>query len=221
MKSADINKALRALRYNENALRGADLRGANLCGADLRGANLRGADLCGVNLHGALLTGANLTEANLTGAKLTKACLGNADLRYANLCNADLYNADLCGVDLTGADMSEAIGISSPISFMENYFKRVPEGYIAYKTFGAHFRPNPHWKIEVGSILTETVNPNRQDSCGCGINVAPLKWVAKDNDARPIYKLLIRNEWLMGVVVPFNSDGHIRCEKAEIIGVVE
>ncbi len=32
--------------------------------------------------------------------------------------------------------------------------------------------------------------------------------------------LLIKWEWLPGVVVPYNTDGKIRCERAMIIGVV-
>ena len=52
-------------------LRGANLRGANLCDADLHNANLCGADLRNVDLCGANLRGANLCNANLRGAKNT------------------------------------------------------------------------------------------------------------------------------------------------------
>ena len=49
-------------------LRGANLRGADLCRANLRGANLRGADLCRANLRWANLRGADLRDVNLCGA---------------------------------------------------------------------------------------------------------------------------------------------------------
>jgi uncharacterized protein YjbI with pentapeptide repeats len=68
-------------------LRGADLRGADLCDANLRGADLCDADLCGANLRGADLRGADLRDANLRGA----------DLRGADLCGAELQNAKFYG----------------------------------------------------------------------------------------------------------------------------
>lgn len=67
----------------------------------------------------------------------------------------------------------------------------------------------------------EEVNPNRTDVCGCGINVAPLSWVRVRHPRKPVYKLLIRWEWLVGVVVPYNTDGKIRCARAEIIEKVD
>jgi uncharacterized protein YjbI with pentapeptide repeats len=115
-------------------LRGADLRGVELCGADLRGANLRGADLRGVdlteanlrwanlgggllrkadlheaNLHRALLRKADLAEANLTGVDLTGADLAGANLRGALLCKANLRWAELAKADLTGAVLSDTV----------------------------------------------------------------------------------------------------------------
>ena len=60
--------------------------------ANLRGANLRGADLC---------------DANLRGADLCDADLRGADLRGANLCGADLRGADLRGADLCDAKNAE------------------------------------------------------------------------------------------------------------------
>ena len=112
----------------------------------------------------------------------------------------------------------------SAIAFMDAYFERTPDGFIAYKTFGSSYSPNSDWKIEPGSVLTEVVNPDRTCDCGCGINVAPLSWV-KDNATNggrlSIWKVLIRWEWLMGVVVPFGSDGKVRCEKVELIEVVK
>ena len=109
-------------------LRGAYLRGADLCNADLRGADLcgaylcdaylRGADLCGADLRGAYLCGAYLCGADLRGAYLCGADLCDADLRGAYLCGADLRGADLrgaylrgaylCGADLRGADLCNA-----------------------------------------------------------------------------------------------------------------
>ena len=135
-----------------------------------------------------------------------------------------LLDYDLSGANLRSANLSGANGIMSAIAFMDAHFERTPDGFIAYKTFGSSYSPNSDWKIEPGSVLTEVVNPDRTCSCGCGINVAPLSWV-KDNATNggrlSIWKVLIRWEWLMGVVVPFGSDGKVRCEKVELIEVVK
>jgi len=74
----------------EANLSGANLREANLSGADLSEADLSEADLSGANLSGADLSGANLREANLSGADLSEADLSGANLREANLSGADL-----------------------------------------------------------------------------------------------------------------------------------
>ena len=181
-------------------LSGADLRSADLSGADLSGANMSGADLSGANLRGA-----NLSYANLRGANLRGANLRGANLRYANL---------------RGADLSGAKNLISAINYIDAHFERTANGYIAYKTFGGQYAPPEAWKIEKGSVITENVNFDRCQNCGSGINVAPLEWV-KGNYNGEIWKVLIRFEWLAGVCVPYMTDGKIRCERVELLEVVE
>ena len=82
------------------------------------------------------------------------------------------------------------------------------------------YAPPESWIIEKNSIITETVNPDRGTECGSGVNVATLEWV-KENFKGKIWKCLIRWEWLPGVIVPFSTDGKIRCEKLELIKIVE
>ena len=165
----------------------------------------------------------NRLEALAALAK-DKSALLDYDLSCADLSGSNLRSADLSGSDLSGSNLSGSNGIMSAIAFMDAHFERTPDGFIAYKTFGSSYSPNSDWKIEPGSVLTEVVNPDRTCSCGCGINVAPLSWV-KDNATNggrlSIWKVLIRWEWLMGVVVPFGSDGKVRCEKVELIEVVK
>ena len=103
---------------------------------------------------------------------------------------------------------------------MEAHFERTEEGYIAYKTFNSKYTAPDKWKIEPGEILEEVCNPERTCDCGCGINVAPLGWV-RVRQSGQIYKMLIRFEWLAGVVVPYQTDGKIRCSRAQIVEVVE
>ena len=198
-------------------LSGADLRWANLSGANLRGADLSGANLYGADLSGANLYGANLSGANLSGANLSGANLYGADLSWANLRGADLSRANLSRANLSGAKE-----LLSAVNFIDAHFERVADGYIAYKTFNSEYAAPKSWTIAEGSVISENVNFNRCEECGCGINVAPLDWVKSNYGWRggAIWKVLIRWEWLCGVCVPYNSDGKIRCERVELLEVV-
>ena len=173
--------------------------------ANLSGANLRGANLSGANLRGADLSGANLRNANLWGADLWGANLGNADLR---------------GADLSDANLSGAENLLSSVDYLRNNFECTAEGIIAYKVFNAMYSPPTKWKIQPKSVITENVNANRTNDCGCGINVATLEWVLREYSEEEIWKVLIRWKWLCGVVVPYNTDGKIRCERVELVEMI-
>ena len=230
-EKADLSGAdLRRVNLYRADLSGVDLRRATLYGADLRRVNLYGADLCSANLYGA-----DMSDANLSGADLRRADLSGANLCRANLYGADMSDANLSVADLSGADLSDANlymsnlsdanlsganGLLSAVNFMEANFERTENGYIAYKTFGGQYTPPEKWKIKPGSIIEENVNFDRCDDCGCGINVAPIKWI-KDHYIGDIWKVLIRWEWLAGVCVPYNSKGKIRCERVELIEIVK
>ena len=156
----------------------------------------------------------------LRRANLSDADLRGADLRGANLSDADLRGANLSDANLRGANLSGSQGLLDAINYMEANFERTDEGYIVYKSFNSNYTAPDRWKIEPGEVIEEVANPDRTCECGCGINVAPLEWVKNDNYNQP-YKLLIRWEWLPGVVVPYNTDGKIRCSKAQILEAVE
>ncbi len=50
------------------------------------------------------------------------------------------------------------------------------------------------------------MNPNPTDHCGCGVNVATLDWVRRHNDEDlPIWKVLVKWEWMVGAVVLRNG----------------
>lgn len=151
-------------------------------------------------------------KANLRGANLRGANLSEANLRWANLRGANLHKANL----------SEAKELLSAVNFIDTHFERVADGYVAYKTFNAEHDAPASWTIAEGSVISENVNFNRCEECGCGINVAPLDWVESHYGWRggAIWKVLIRWEWLCGVCVPYNSDGKIRCERVELLEVV-
>ena len=180
-------------------------------------ANLSGINLSGINLSGADLSSADLSDADLSGADLSGADLYHANLSDADLSGADLSGADLYRANLSGANLSGTKNLLSPINYLKENFERTDEGYIVYKCFNNMYSAPDKWDISIGSVIEEEVNPNRTTICGCGINVAPLDWVRNEYPHMQVYKLLIRWEWLAGVVVPYNTDGNIRCARAEII----
>ena len=173
------------------------------------------------NLSGADLSGVNLSDADLSGADLSGVNLSDADLSVADLSDANMEGVNLSGANIEGVNLSGAKNLLSPISYLKKNFKRTDEGYIVYKCFNNMYSAPDKWDISIGSVIEEEVNPNRTTICGCGINVAPLDWVRNEYPHRQVYKLLIRWEWLAGVVVPYNTDGKIRCARAEIIEKVD
>lgn len=140
-------------------------------------------------------------------------------LNKPNGLKADLSGADLSEVNLSEANLSEAKGLPLAIDFLNEYFEKTSDGFIAYKTFDSFYDHNELWKIEKGSIINENINYHRNENCGCGINVSTLDWVLGNvnNLSDGIWRVLIRWEWLCGVCVPYNSDGKIRCERVELL----
>lgn len=211
LRGADLYK----VNMSSVDLRKADLRSAVLRKADLSRANLSGADLGGADLSRADLSYAFLVGANLKNADLCLAKMYCADLRESDLSEAQLYSADMRRADLSGAT-----GLICASDYIKANFESTADGYIAYKTFGYEYDPPEKWRIEPGSVLEESVNQNRADRCGCGINVATLEWVRRESHGA-IWKVLIRWEWLAGVVVPYDTNGKIRCERVELLEMLE
>ena len=206
---------LRSANLSDANLSDADLRFADMSDADLRSANLRSANLSVANLRSANLRSANLSVANLSDANLS-----DADLRFADMSSADMSDANLRDANLSDANLSDVKNLISSINYMEAHFERTAEGYIAYKTFNSSYNAPERWAIAPGSVIDEVVNECRTTMCGSGINVAPLEWVKREYPGRPIWKVLIRWEWLPGVCVPYNTDGKIRCEKVELVSEI-
>lgn len=209
-------------------LSGADLSRANLSGANLQNANLYKANLQNANLYGANLREAelrftNLKGSNLKGSNLKRADLHFANLQEANLCRAILKDTNLDDADFKDANLSGARGLLSAIDYLEKNFEKTKEGYIVYKIFSLNHNTPNYWKIEKNSIIKENVNTDRTIYGSYGINVGTLKYIKElqNQIASTIYKLLIKYEWLAGVVVPYNTEGNIRCERAMIIDTVK
>jgi uncharacterized protein YjbI with pentapeptide repeats len=114
-QASDAPVALRGrdLRYAEldrSSLRDADLTGADLTGARLIGADLRGARISCSDIDDAL-TDSKFRASNcarIVDANLSRADLAGADLRLVHASGASFENAKLAGIDLEYADMTGA-----------------------------------------------------------------------------------------------------------------
>ena len=184
----------------------------------------KGTYLCCVNFEGAVLRDVDFSLGDFKCCNFHNARLTNVDFYKTNLCGSSFMYADFNNVilersNLQDVDFSGAKNLLSPIDYLKQHFEFVEEGVIVYKTFGSVYKIPDYWNIEVGSIITENCNTNRTDNFGSGINVGTLNCAKKFRG--DIWKLLIRWKWLPGVVVPYNTDEQIRCEKAEIIEKVD
>jgi hypothetical protein len=156
-------------------------------------------------------------KANLSGANLSGADLPWANLSGANLSGADLSGADLSRANLSRANLSRTTGLLEPTTFLHT-FERNNLGIVCYKSIGnTPFTTPPEWKIEEGSILQETVNCNRTDMCGCGVNVGTERWCRENYPNGDVWKVLIEYIDLAGVVVPYNTDGKFRASRVTLL----
>ena len=222
-KKADLSyRHLRDTDLSGTDLSYADLSGTDLSYADLSYADLSYADLSYADLSYANLSYANLSCADLSNTNLNGVDLSNADLSNTSLNGASLSDANLSFANLNGANLSDTTGLINPIDYLDKNFEKTEEGYIVYKTFGMYYSIPNNWEIKPNCIIEEEVNCNRSNNCGCGINIATKRWVelANVNHKLPIWKLLIKWEWLPSVVVPYNTVGKIRCGKAMLLEVI-
>jgi len=200
-------------------LQDADLRHANLQDADLQDANLYNANLYNANLYNANLRGANLRNAYLQGANLQNADLQYADLRDSDLHGLDLQNAKLTDADLRYANLSGATGLLDASEWITQNFQQTPEGIICFKSIGKTTYAWPkHWsEPKPGAVLTEIVDSYQTSACASGVNIATEAWCRNNYPNSALWKCLIRWEWMVGVVVPYNTDGKFRAAKVQLL----
>ena len=183
-------------------LRGADLKDADLWGANLWGANLRGADLWGANLQGA-----DLKDADLQGANLQRANLQRANLWGANLQGADLWGAMGCNKHRT-TDLYILLDQPGKVRAYKLVDKN---GYGPYRN---------EIQYRTGQTYEAEINPDENEQCGAGINLATLPWCM--SEWRPGYRILIAEfsikDPATDICIPVASDGKFRVRKCEIVG---
>ena len=102
--------------------------------------------------------------------------------------------------------------------YLNVHFKKETRGYIVYKTFNSQYSAPKEWIIEKNSeIIENDLDRNCEKSCGRGINVATKKWVKKNYGNDQIWKCLLKFEDFDDIVVPYGTDGKIRCRKLTIL----
>ena len=149
-------------------------------------------------------------------ANLIDANLSRADLSDANLIGANLSDANLSGAYLSRADLSQVKGILRAQEWL-GLFEADELGVIVYRAENGQYNHPASWKFEPGLYLTETPNPDRCTTCGCGVSFATLEWVRKNYPEGAIWKCRIRWMDLADVVVPFMTDGKARCARLELL----
>lgn len=129
--------------------------------------------------------------------------------------------AHLEGAHLERANTSGCFIIPTASSYIAKHFISDGLRIIVYKTFGLHYQPVAGWTIHRNAVIEETPNPSRCTACGSGINVATLRWINQASQNLDIWKCRIRWIDLADTVVPFGSDGKIRCARLELIEKVD
>ena len=145
-----------------------------------------------------------------------------ANLSSANLYGADLYGANLSSANLSRANLYGANGlpdVSKHFDFFDK-LERTSEGFICYKTFGEHFKSPQQWKIKEGSIINEFTDMSPYVTCSYGVNVATKEWVKRETSGQ-MWKCLIKFEWLVGAVIPNDTDGKFRTSRVQLIEQVD
>lgn len=139
------------------------------------------------------------------------------------LIDCDFYSIDIWGCNETGFVFNNLKCIPKASDIIKKYFKTTNEGIIAYKVFNQFYLAPEDWKIEEGATITRLSNRNAYDECGEGINVSTLTWIVENttycivNREIMIWKVLIPWEEAVGITVPYNFEGKIRCESIKLL----
>lgn len=143
--------------------------------------------------------------------------------RDIELIDCDFYSIDIRGCNETGFVFNDLKCIPKASDIIKKYFKTTDKGIIAYKVFNQFYSAPEDWKVEEGAIITRLSNRNAYDECGEGINVSTLTWIVKHvglsivNKETIVWKVLIPWEEVVGITVPYNFEGKIRCESIKLL----
>jgi Pentapeptide repeats (9 copies) len=145
---------------------------------------------------------------------------------YTRFIDCTFYNVNFHGINLstdnfvrcTGLNLSGVVGYQTRSDWLNANLEKTNMGYIAYKTFGYMYDPNPRWKIEENSIITEIVDYGIDD-CSYGINLYPIQYVTEFTNSRydEVWKCLIHFEDLADVVIPGSFKHKFRAGRVQLL----
>lgn len=154
---------------------------------------------------------------------LERAAASHANLARANLADANIAGADLAGANMVGAYLADAKGLDprrvNPLLTMclqpgmQRGFKLVNEHGEGPYNGGIRY-------VIGGTYTVKGFNPDPNDDCGAGINLATLPWCMREK--KDGYRILIAEHTAKDIVaIPWFSDGKYRVRKCKIVGEVE
>lgn len=165
------------------------------------------------NAEGSRIIDCEFDKAEMLQVNFKNSVLRDSNFFDANIDEINVYNADLSGVKL-----------ASPIDYIKEQLEpSTVGGYYGYKLFNFYRKAPSYWSLKKNQIISESVNYDRSLTSGSGIHIGNLDFIKRMIKLNPeakeqkIWKVYIAPEWLPGVVVPFNSDGDIRCERCQLI----
>lgn len=144
----------------------------------------------------------------------------NQDVKFID---CDFYSVDIFDCNKSGFVFNDLKCIPKASDIIKKYFKTTNEGIIAYKVFNQFYPMPEDWEIKEGAIITRLSNRNAYDECGEGINVSTLTWLIENialsivNRKAIIWKVLIPWKEAVGITVPYNFEGKIRCESIKLL----
>lgn len=219
MKKVDLSESnLMYAEFDQVNLTKAQLEKSNMRKTDLNRVNFRSANLKGVDLSDSFIFNCNFQKADLTGANLSKSQIVNCNFNHSNCTGVDFTSIRTENLNLFSTILNDS-KLQSASDYMRQ-FERVAQGYIVYKVMDVNYKPNPNWKIEPWSFITETVNPDRTDPCACGINFGTLQHCLFYGRTE-IWKCLIHWEDAADIVIPYDSLESGRCGRLQLLELVK
>lgn len=133
--------------------------------------------------------------------------------------NNSRFNDSRFNLCFLGVSFNYCDGLFDVDQWIENNLEKHKNGYIVYKRIGegTPFKSPKNWKIEKNSILTAEVNREVTAQCGAGVNCGTKDWVLINYRKNSLWKCLIKWEWVHNMIVPWNTDGKIRCGKLQLL----
>lgn len=191
--------------------------------AEFTDVSFENATIYASHFNPSKIFGFNAKGSRIIDCDFDKATMYQANFRNSILKDSSFLNASIDEVNFYDADIS-GVKLDSPIDYMRKQFESSPTGgYYGYKFFNYFRRAPSYWILEENQIISESVNYDKSLVGGSGIHIGGLDCIKRMIKLNPelkeqkIWKVYIAPEWLPGVVVPFNSDGDIRCERCQLV----